>query len=71
MEWEVTLIEWIQNTFGSLTESVGKVMSFILFGILFVDVCIFTILVRGLWKVHRFIKRAEMEFAEDREPSAP
>ena len=29
MEWEVTLIEWIQNTFGSLTESVGKVMSFI------------------------------------------
>lgn len=48
----------------------GKVMSFILFGILFVDVCIFTILARGLWKVHRFIKRAEMESAEDREPFA-
>lgn len=29
MEWEVSLIEWIQKTLGSLNGSVGKILSFI------------------------------------------
>ena len=29
MEWEVSMIEWIQKSLGGLNESVGKVMSFI------------------------------------------
>ena len=29
MEWEVSLIEWIQKTLGNLNGSVGKVLSFI------------------------------------------
>ncbi len=29
MEWEVSMIEWIQKSLGGLNESVGKVMSFV------------------------------------------